>query len=307
MIETHLEKSLDRVDVALLSVFCTVVDCGGYSAAQAQLNVSASTISMKMTALEKRLNLRLCQRGRVGFRLTEDGETVFRAAQKLFQAHGDFQGEIANLKGRLAGSLGIAMIDATVTNPDFKLAQTIRTFTSAHPDVHLTILVEEPSQIERQLLSGDIQLGIAPFYHHIPNLNYIRLFDEPHSLYCGRGHYLFDRKADEISRHDVEKQPRVRRGYVPASAPLFKQEQPATATVFDMEAMMHLLLSGSFIGYVPCHFAKNWVEKDSLRPIRPDLYQHVSVIEAAVRKGAENQRITKGFLDEYLVIQEVQA
>ena len=40
----------------------------------------------------------------------------------------------------------------------------------------------EPSQIERQLLSGAVQIGIAPFNHHVPNIGYEPLLKEPHRL-----------------------------------------------------------------------------------------------------------------------------
>lgn len=47
----------------------SVVKCGGFSAAQAELNMSQSHISMHIGSLEKRLGYRLCERGKGGFRL----------------------------------------------------------------------------------------------------------------------------------------------------------------------------------------------------------------------------------------------
>ena len=54
-------------DLRLLKVFTAVVESGGYTAAQAEMNIGASTISNHMTELEQRLGAKLCQRGRVGF------------------------------------------------------------------------------------------------------------------------------------------------------------------------------------------------------------------------------------------------
>jgi DNA-binding transcriptional LysR family regulator len=45
-----------------------VVECGGFTPAQAELNISASALSTKMAALETRLGMRLCQRD--GFALS---------------------------------------------------------------------------------------------------------------------------------------------------------------------------------------------------------------------------------------------
>ena len=44
-----LKWSIDQVDINLLRTFCTIVASGGFSNAQARLNVSAAAISMKMT------------------------------------------------------------------------------------------------------------------------------------------------------------------------------------------------------------------------------------------------------------------
>ena len=63
--------SFSETDLRLLKVFRTVVDSGGFAAAQSELNIGTSTISSHMATLEQRLGAKLCQRGRVGFQLTD--------------------------------------------------------------------------------------------------------------------------------------------------------------------------------------------------------------------------------------------
>ena len=86
-------SNLSESDIRLLRVFSAVVDAGGFSAAQIDLNVSQSTISTHMTALEQRLGVRLCERGRSGFRLTERGTLIYQAAQRLFSAIDEFRSD----------------------------------------------------------------------------------------------------------------------------------------------------------------------------------------------------------------------
>ena len=66
-------------DLKLLRIFETIVRCGGFAAAQPILNIGASSISEYMSQLETRLGLRLCERGRAGFRLTEEGAELHAA------------------------------------------------------------------------------------------------------------------------------------------------------------------------------------------------------------------------------------
>ncbi len=48
------------VDIRLLDVFRTVAACGGFTAAEFELNVGRSTISKHISDLETRLGFKLC-------------------------------------------------------------------------------------------------------------------------------------------------------------------------------------------------------------------------------------------------------
>ena len=60
-------------DLHLLRLFVTVVEAGGFSAAQGVLGLSQPSISQQMARLETRLGYRLCSRGKRGFALTDGG------------------------------------------------------------------------------------------------------------------------------------------------------------------------------------------------------------------------------------------
>ena len=73
-------------EIRLLRIFRSVVECGGFSAAESVLGIGRSAISLHMSDLEQRLGLRLCQRGRAGFALTEEGREVYQSSLQLFGA-----------------------------------------------------------------------------------------------------------------------------------------------------------------------------------------------------------------------------
>ena len=99
-------------DLRLLQVFDAVVRHGGFAAAAVDLNVSQSTISNHMTALEERLGFVLCQRGRGGFHMTEKGRAVWEAGRQLEKALQDFSTDVASVRGELRGELRIGILDA---------------------------------------------------------------------------------------------------------------------------------------------------------------------------------------------------
>lgn len=289
---------LDNVDTNLLRVFCTVVECGGFTPAQAELNISASALSTKMAALETRLGMRLCQRGRIGFRLNDKGEHVYAAAQQLFSAHEEFQADIGSLRGRLLGSLHIGVVDNTMTNPKARIHQAISRFMRRDHAVHITLNTSEPTTLERGLLDGKLHIGISAYYHHVPGLNYERLFSERQTLYCGANHPLFARAPDRVTLNAIAGAKYVARGYMRHRAVKPTVPMNTAATSYDMESIARFILSGHFIGYLPTHYAALWVEREEMRPLLPDRQDYDSVFEVATRKGAPKIDFVEAFLED---------
>lgn len=52
-------RNVTDMDLRLLRIFSVVVKCGGFTAAQAELNMSQSNISTHISGLEKRLGYRI--------------------------------------------------------------------------------------------------------------------------------------------------------------------------------------------------------------------------------------------------------
>jgi DNA-binding transcriptional LysR family regulator len=291
-------SQIDPSDIRLLRVFVKIVECGGFSGAQAELNVSASTISTQIAALESRLGIRLCSRGRVGFSLTDKGRRVYGAAKRLEYAIDDFRGGIGELRGKLVGDLHVAVVDSTVTNADIRLDETLARFAGRDHSVHVSLHVMEPARIEQSVLDGQVHVGISAFYHHVPALTYEHLCFERHSLYCGRRNRLFAALPDRVPREDVMQADYVARGY------MTQREVPRVAglkvgaTAHDMEAALTLVRSGAYIAHLPEHYAACWVAQGELRPILPETFGFSSEFEFVVRKGAAGEGIVRAFVDD---------
>jgi DNA-binding transcriptional LysR family regulator len=78
------EHDRPEVDLLALRSFRAVAEGGSFAAAQAALGVSQSTISERLARLESTIGASLCERGRGGFRLTEEGRELMVASDRLF-------------------------------------------------------------------------------------------------------------------------------------------------------------------------------------------------------------------------------
>ena len=289
-------SNLSEGDIRLLKVFAKVVEAGGFSAAQIDLNISQSTISTHMTSLEQRLGMRLCDRGRSGFRLTERGQLIYQSAQRLFAALDDFRTDAGAARNCLTGNLVVGIVDSLISNPACGLHRAIAAFNTKAPEVQITIRVTSPAEVERVVLEGSCDLGLGTCGQHSAYLDYEDVFHEQQVLYCGSGHPMFARhhsvEITELKDHQF-----VRRAYAaPEQLPGIKPVSTAVADL--MEGVAAFILSGRYVGFLPAHVAQHWVVLDQMRPILMDALGYANPVYLATRKTETKKPVLAVFLQE---------
>ncbi len=290
-----MPAGLNDIDLKLIRAFVTVAECGGFMPAQVVLNVGPSRLSTMIGALEERLGLTLCRRGRTGFALTESGEEVYRAAQRLIADLEAFRSSVGSLRGRLIGNLSLGMVDNIISNPEQRIADVIRRFNARAEGVHITIHIDGPQELERKVLDGSLDVAIGAFHHAVPGLDYRALFLEGQTLYCGRGHPLFNKLPGEVTRADLHAATYAGRGYLEDRRPL---NLSASANSFSMEGLALLVLSGRFIAYLPNHYAAGWVALGEMRALLADQLSYQSLFEVVVRQGHHRTPALQAFLED---------
>ena len=291
-----------NADLHLLRVFAAVVEARGFSAAQTHLNVSAPTVSNHIAALETRLGVRLCQRGRAGFRLTPEGESVYRETQKLFAGIEEFEHKLDTLRTRAKGSLAIGIVDNTITDRSAKLHQAIGVFCARHPDISITLECRAPNDLLRELLEGRLDIIVGSFPKALLGLTYLALYDERHRFYCGAGHKLFATADEKISHAVLARHPVIARGYWATRDVRHLHSEWQTANVNNMEAAARLILSGAFLGYLPEHYAQGWVRARQMRALLPDDLTYVAPFEIAFSAAIRHSRPARLFVAELLAV-----
>ncbi|MRX33279.1 LysR family transcriptional regulator [Aminobacter sp. MDW-2] len=265
-----LNLSLGDAELRLLRVFASVVQHGGFSAAQSALGMTQATISTHMRHLEERLGLRLCSRGRGGFELTDEGRLVYDAALELFGSLEKFQSRIGEAQGELTGNLSFGTVDAMITNRDLDLHGALAAFHRAAPRVHLEIDVAAPQVLHQGLLNGAYQIVLMPSVGSVtPHFRTQAAFSEVQKLYCAEGHALFAVPDADLTDDRLAAQPFAGRTYMLNETICGVSFTWAAATP-HMEGTLLLLLSGAYIGFLPDHYADEWVRTGRLRVLAPE-------------------------------------
>lgn len=298
MKERALLGQLSNIDLRLLRVFRAVVESGGISAAELELNIGRSTISRHIKDLETRLGVVLCRRGRSGFALTNEGQQIFTAMMRLLAQIDEFRSEVNDIHQRMSGNISLAMLDKIAANPKAHIHNALQKFDESAPDVTIDMHVEPLHEIERGVMEGRFQLGLVPSHRDSSSLNYYPMFAEQMYLYCGQEHSFFKRSDDELNLTEIQKSKYVGLGYHSPNMEVGRaQSLQRHATVYDQEAIVHFLLSGRYLGYLPDHYAQPFVTQGFIRALAPDLFHYRCDFQAIVRHAPQPSRIVSTFLN----------
>ncbi|WP_208977010.1 LysR family transcriptional regulator [Stappia sp. ES.058] len=260
----------------MLQVFEAVVRHGGFSAAEVELNLSQSTISNHMAALEERLGIVLCRRGRRGFKLTQEGRSVHEAATRLNAALQDFSADVGSVQGKISGELRIGALDSISDDPQNRLPEAIAEFAEMAPEVKV-VLAQEPAQdLQQKVRDGIYHCGIGVDLSPVDGLDHLPLHVETHSLYCGRAHRYFGTPDCDLIRDEVLGQPFVQRGYWRNAQARQNAFRNVAATVFQIEPQLMLIRSGHYLGFLPDPYAERWVRSGDVRRLAVEGWQYTS-------------------------------
>jgi len=298
MAKKALLGQVGDTEIRLLRIFKVVVECGGLSAAELELNIGRSTVSRHVKDLEERLGLILCRRGRAGFALTAEGQRVYDGAQRLLDAMQAFRTDVRELHADLVGNLVLGIFDKTVTNPQAQIGRAVRDFRRVAPEVLIDINVDTLNGVESGVIDGRLQVGIVPDHRRSESLDYHELFSERMYLYCGKQHPLFGAAHRSLTWADLQDYDYVGLAFhSPNMEATHRFRLRRQASVTDQEAIATLILSGCYVGFLPDHYAATFLSQGLMQRVEhPECMYDVQFV-AILRRSPEPSRVAHAFLE----------
>lgn len=285
------------IDIRLLRVFKCVVECGGFTAAEVELNITRAAISLRMADLEQRLGVCLCKRGRGGFALTAAGRDIYDATLQLFAAMGNFRTKANAAAAQLRGELNIGITDNLVTSPNMRMTRALKALRATAPDIHVNVRMTTPSEVERGVFDGRFHLGAVPDSRRIQGLDCRPLYDEESLLYCGNEHPLFSEQDERAILAAIPERDAVVLAQPQQGQVIHRHQQlRIMATSSDREGMAFLILSGEYIGYLPSHYAKRWVDNGRMRSLCPRQYRYGTQYQVITRPDEDGNLLLRHYL-----------
>lgn len=183
-----------------LRVFHAVAEAGSFTHAGEILNLSQSSVSRQVSALEQSLNVPLFHRHARGLKLTESGETLYATAKEVFAKVAIAESLVSEARDKPQGPLRIT---TPVAFGSIWLTERLKEFIERYPDIQVTLIVSE-EELDLSMGQADVAIRMTP----PTQADLIRrpLLTMHHRVFASPT-YLKDHgspaKLDELDRHQI--------------------------------------------------------------------------------------------------------
>lgn len=176
-----------------LSVFKSVVDCGGFNLAAAEIGIAQPSVGAHIKALEVQVGQPLFQRARGSRpRLTKAGEALYAYAVDVLQKSQTTSQTLAEIRSSAGQEIVIAVHRDIASH---FLPARLSAFRSKYPKVRVITRVGRIDEVIAQVRARSVHLGLFPASDAVPGLRSEVIDSVPLALVVSPDHPLARRKT----------------------------------------------------------------------------------------------------------------
>ncbi|UTV30732.1 LysR family transcriptional regulator [Photobacterium atrarenae] len=285
---------LSHSELRLLNIFKVVAENNGITSAQEILSKNKATISIALSDLETRLGFSLCQRGRAGFKLTPEGEVVFRSYLSLHDSIINFTNAVNSIDESTHGSLSIYIDDNFINHQKMRITDTLKKLSQKFPNINIYLAMGCSTKAKEKLVNDEVDITVMQKTSMDTGLIYTELYKEKEYLYASSHHHIFRRSHIDLSTAEIMQLPTVQSSY---SYCVNWDKYNTKATTDDKEATAFLILTDEFTGFLPSFYAKQWVDAGRMKALKPQELNNSIDYCVAVKPSRTNELLIKIWLD----------
>jgi DNA-binding transcriptional LysR family regulator len=166
-----------------LKFFLATARNGSTLAAARELGVNQTTIARRIASLEAALSVRLFERHRTGYRLSEAGAALSAQAERIATEAEAFERLVAQRKRELSG---VIRVTTTEEFAEIILTPWVAEFIELYPDIKVEVIA---THRRLDLARGEADIAIrATQRPHEPDSSVRRLANAEWGVFCSRGY-----------------------------------------------------------------------------------------------------------------------
>ncbi len=279
-------KQLANMDLRTMRIFCKVVELTGFTHAANDLNISRSAVSIAISDLEIRTGLHLCNRGRGGFSLTSEGEQFYLHVQTLQTSISTFCSHVNQIHNKTAGEIHLGITDSFINHKKMVITDMISQMREKFPDVAVHLQMMPSKKVEIDLRNNLLNVGIIQVEKRVACFEYYPLYTEIENLYCGVGHPLFDDTLSHHSLNSITDHPTIKSD---STINIDWSQFNVCAESPDREGTAFLILSGSYLGFLPDFYAEQWVSTGRMKRLDiKEIQNEISYEMVIIKSNSKN-------------------
>lgn len=170
-----------------LRLFCSVAQHRSFSQAAQDHGITQSAASQRVSALEKRLTVKLIDRSVRPLALTGAGEVFLDGVRDLLAHYERLEVQVARLRPQLTGSVRVSAIYSAGIG---LLQQVQESFQARHPQVNVIIHYARPDDVYDAVRHQQCDLGILSYPQRWRDVGIVLLRDEVMAVVCSPEHEL---------------------------------------------------------------------------------------------------------------------
>ncbi|MBF0391738.1 MAG: LysR family transcriptional regulator [Alphaproteobacteria bacterium] len=244
------------MNIDLARTFLEIVETGNFNKAAERLNVTQSTVSMRVKALEDELGRPLFRRSKAGTELTAAGTQFRRYASSLVRVWQQARQELALPEGFST----VITVGGQVSLWDRLLLKWLPWMRKEMPDVAIRAEVGQPDSLMRQLAEGLIDVGVMYSPQSRPGLVVEKLFEERLVMVSSRPRSIGDWDRDYVFV-DWGPEFRILHGQAYPGIPT-----PAVSVGLGVLGLQHILANGGS-GYFPVRLVRDYLAAGQLHAV----------------------------------------
>ena len=168
-----------------LSYLVAVAETGNMGRAAERMGVTQPTLRAQIAELEKRLGVKLAERGRSGAMLTDIGRDTVQRARDILRAMEDLKDHAAGAQTGIAGTLRLGVLP---TIGPYLLPHILPALHTRYPKLRLYVREDFPGTLEAGLHDGRFDLLIVSLPVDMGGLETATLFREEMQLAMPHDH-----------------------------------------------------------------------------------------------------------------------
>lgn len=175
-----------------LKVFHTVAKRLNFTKAADELFITQPAVTKHIHELELHFSVKLFDRNGTRIKLTTAGQTLLQHTEALFALYSNLEFDMNHLSRQHSGRLRLG---GSMTTAPYIIPPILAGFHHKYPNVQVTLMTGNTSQIEQALENKEIDLGIVEGYSRNASIRYMEFSKDEIVLVSNPGHAWAKRES----------------------------------------------------------------------------------------------------------------